>query len=99
MFGNIGCKRSLTAGLFAASTIACRFVPCAYAQTIPLDTTSGLRPHGVSVETTTYKGRKALRVNVFARVGCCMEEQSIGYRRWHRSHTGDPLSQWHHQSG
>lgn len=61
MFGNIRCKRSLTAVLLAG-TIACGFAPYAYGQTIPLDSTSGLRPHGVSVETTTYKGRKALRV-------------------------------------
>jgi hypothetical protein len=53
MFGNIVSKRSLAAGLLVAGAIACRFAPCAYAQTFPLDSTSGLQPHGVNIHTAT----------------------------------------------
>lgn len=61
MFGNVG-NRSRAHEFILASTFASLSLACSYAQTIPLDSTSGLRPHGVSVETTTYQGRNALRV-------------------------------------
>lgn len=62
MFVNIGFKRALTHGHVLASVLASLFVPCARAQTNSLDSTNGLRPHGVSVRAMTYEGRKALRV-------------------------------------
>jgi hypothetical protein len=61
MFGNIRSNRSLTAGVLGGA-IACGFAHYAHAQSIPINSTSGLRPHGVSVQTTTYEGRLALRV-------------------------------------
>lgn len=61
MFGDIRSIRFLMAMLLAGS-VACCFAAYTYAQTIPLDTTRAVQPHGVSVEVATYEGRKALKV-------------------------------------
>jgi hypothetical protein len=47
------------AGVLSAGLL----MPCASeAQTFELDSTKGLQPHDVTVETVTYQGRKAVRV-------------------------------------
>lgn len=46
-----------------AGLLAGLLMPCASAaQTLALDSTKGLQPHDVTVEATTYQGRKAVRV-------------------------------------
>jgi hypothetical protein len=47
----------------AAGLAATLMMPCRSAgQTFALDSTEGLQPHNVTVEATTYQGRKAVRV-------------------------------------
>ena len=62
MLGNIEFKRSLRQGHLLVAVLASLFVPFAHAQMVPLDSTEGLRPHGVSIQAMTYKGHKAVRV-------------------------------------
>jgi hypothetical protein len=62
MFCYIKRKRSSTQQRVLAGVLASMFVLCAHAQTIPLDSTGGLQPHGVKIQEATYKGREALRV-------------------------------------
>jgi hypothetical protein len=62
MLGRIGRNRPNAAWLLMACAIPCVFAPCAYAQTIRLDSNSGLRPNGVSIHAATYEGRDALQV-------------------------------------
>jgi hypothetical protein len=62
MFCNIKRKRSSTQQHVLAGVLSGMFVLCAHAQTIPLDSTGGLQPHGVNIQDVTYKGRKALGV-------------------------------------
>lgn len=38
-------------------------LPCCNAQTLALDSTKGLVPHGVTIDIGTYQGRKAVQVN------------------------------------
>jgi hypothetical protein len=46
-----------------AGVLAGLLMPCASpAQTFELDSTKGLKPHDVTVEAVTYRGRKAVRV-------------------------------------
>src|ERR1700694_4308470 len=55
--------RTVQSVALAAGLIHVLFLPCcATGQTIALDSTKGLQPHGVVVDTATYQGRKAIRV-------------------------------------
>jgi hypothetical protein len=49
---------TVTAGLVAAVLLPCRLA----AQTFLLDSTKGLQPHDVTVDSVTYQGRKAVRM-------------------------------------
>ena len=49
---------TVTAGLVAVVLLPCRLA----CQTFLLDSTKGLQPHDVTVDSVTYQGRKAVRV-------------------------------------
>lgn len=62
-----------------AAGVTAILMPCGgAAQTFALDSTRGLQPHKVTVETATYQGRKGVRVTPLPAEDAAWEERKIG---------------------